>query len=140
MATFWAVCRWVGLAILVLIVVSMLVGSGFCAGAQRRMDRSTFVQSGRSVADIHVDAAPGTSVDASVHIGGNSSSVPAGRPAWKVNYQLCTDHFVYDLGQAPAGRCDHLPGAPAKTSASPAPRPRPAVPARRTPCPPCDVK
>ena len=135
-ATFWTVCRWLGLGLLIVIVVSMLGGAGFCAGAQRHLDRNTFVNSGRSVADIHVDAAPGSSVDATVHIGGNGSSTRTGRPAWKASYQLCQDHFIYDVGQSPANRCDHLPGAPAKAAS--APRPRTAVPARRAPCPPCD--
>lgn len=137
MATFWAVCRWVGLGVLVIVVISMLVGSGFCAGAQRQIDRNTFVQSGRSVADIHVDAAPGADVDASVHIGNRR---PVGQPAWMRDYDSCRAHFINWLGQAPAGRCDHLPGASAKADPAPRPRPQPVVPARRAPCPPCDVK
>jgi hypothetical protein len=137
MAMFWTVCRYLGLAILVIIVVSMLVGSGFCAGAKQHADRTTFVQSGRSVADIHVDAAPGADIDATVHIGKNSANPTTGRPAWRVNWQLCQDHFIYDLGQSPAGRCDHLSGesvtaAPAPKARAVARRPRPA------PCPPCD--
>jgi len=137
MATFWTVCRWLGLGLLIVIVISVLGGSGWCAGAQRHIDRNVFINSGRSVADIHVDAAPGASVDATVRIGGNGgSSAPAGRPAWMKNWQMCQDHFIYDVNQAPAGRCDHLPGAPAKVAS--APRPRTAVPARRAPCPPCD--
>jgi hypothetical protein len=130
--------RWLGLGLLIFLVASFLIGSGWCAGARRYADRTTFVQSGRSVADIHVDAAPGASVDATVHIGGNGLSAPAGRPAWMKNWQLCQDHFIYDVNQAPAGRCDHLPGAPAKaTSAS---RPKPATSSRPAPCPPCDAK
>jgi len=138
MATFWTIARWVGAFFIGLIILSFLFGTGWCAGVQRHMDRTTFVNSGRSIADIHVDAAPGASVDATVRIGGKGSSAPAGRPAWMKNWQLCQDHFIYDVNQAPAGRCDHLPGAPAKTAS--APRPKPAISPRPAPCPPCDTK
>jgi len=123
---------WIGGIFAAVIVVSMLVGSGFCAGAQRHMDRTTFVNSGRSIADIHVDAAPGASVDATVHIGSNRSTASpttdgAYLPAWIVFNEPCVARFV-DCGQVPGSWCNRLPRRAAGQSAKPPSAKPPADP------------